>query len=231
MNGKTWIVFSVIVVAIIGGMVYLSMQGRVDVGDIGQDSSGKIIGPEERNGNIGDHIFGNKDAKVLFVEYGDFQCNPGCRLFHENFSPIMEDEEYMQDVAFVYRHFPISQSHPNAMAASATAEAAGLQDKFWEMWNVLFENQAEWSAANASTRGTLFEGYANELGLDMEQFREDIASDAVTQKIRFDRAVALASDVAATPTVFLNGEKVDNERIGSTDSIRNLLDEAIKDAQ
>lgn len=231
MNGKMWALFIVIVVAIVGGMIYIAMQGRIDVSDLTKASSGKIIGPEERNGNIGDHVFGNKDAKVLLVEYGDFQCNPGCRLFHENFSPIMQDEAYTDNIAFVYRHFPITQIHPNAMAASATAEAAGKQGKFWEMWDVLFTNQAEWSAASAANRTGLFEGYAKELGLNIDTLREDIQSDAVSQKIKFDRALATAAGVTGTPTLFLNGTQVEGERMSSTDELKKLLDEAIKEAK
>lgn len=231
MSGKMWALFGAIVVLIIGGMVYLSMQGRVDVGDLDAKSSGKIIGAEERNGQIGDHVFGNKDAKIVLVEYGDFQCNPGCRLFHENFSPILEDENYMSQIAFVYRHFPLSQIHPNAVAASATAIAAGKQGKFWEMWDTLFKNQAAWSAASASERSTFFEGYAKELGLDIEKLRDDIKSDEVSQKIKFDRAVGQAAGVTGTPTLFLNGEQVDGERMGSTDELKKLLDEAIAEAK
>ena len=231
MNGKTWGIFGVIVVAIIGGMVYLSMQKRLDVSDIGATASNTILGAEERNGNIGDHVFGNKDAKVLLIEYGDFQCNPGCRMFHENFEPIMRSEEYKDKIAFVYRHFPITQAHPHAIAAASAAEAAGKQDKFWDMWNVLFVNQAEWSAASVSERSNYFEEYARNIGLDIEQFKTDAASDAVSRKIAFDRALAGAAGVTGTPTVYLNGTQIKGEQIGSTEAIKAELDKAIAEAE
>ncbi len=230
MNGKSWIIFGVIVVAIIGGLIYISPKNTVDVSDI-ENGSGKILGAEERNGNIGDHVFGNKDAKVLLVEYGDYQCNPGCRLFHENFSPIMQDETYKEQIAFIYRNFPIPQIHPNANAAAASAEAAGKQGKFWEMWDALFGNQAEWSAASPSERNEFFERYASALGVKLEQFRTDQASDAVSQKIRFDQALGKAAGVTGTPTLFLNGKKVDGDKAGSTEALKTLIDDALKDVK
>lgn len=230
MNRKTWIIFILIVVAVVGGMIYLSTQNRLDVSDIAKDSSSKVIGPEDRNGNIGDHVFGNPDSKVLFIEYGDFQCNPGCRLFHENFSPIMQDPAYKDKIKFVFRNFPITQAHPNAIAASTAAEAAGLQNKYWEMWDVIFANQAEWSAASALERGSFFDKYATELKLDLNKFHEDMQSENISKKIQFDRALGMAVGVQGTPTTFLNGEQVKNEDIASTEAIKKILDKAIKEA-
>lgn len=228
MGAKQWTIFAAIVIAVVGGLIFISMQGRLDISDIGAAGSGKIVEAEERNGSIGDHVFGNRESKVLLVEYGDFQCNPGCRLFHENFKPIMQDESYKSKIAFVYRNFPIVSSHPNAMAAAASAEAAGKQGKYWEMWDTLFANQAEWSAASSSERGSFFKGYAEGLALDINKFNEDVQSDAVSKKIKFDRALGAAANVTGTPTMFLNGEKVDNEKISSTDAIKQLIDEALK---
>lgn len=227
MSGKMWIIFSAIVVVVIGGMVYMSTRERLDVSDLGKAASGRILPAEERNGNIGDHVFGNRDAKVLLIEYGDYQCNPGCSLFHENFRPIMQSDEYKDKIAFVYRNFPIPQIHPNAIAAASVAEAAGKQGKFWEMWDVLFTNQSEWSGASTSERGSLFDDYARQIGLNTDKLSEDSASNSVSKKIKFDRALGAAAGVTGTPTVFLNGEKVDGERIGSTEAIKTLLDEAI----
>ena len=231
MNAKSWAVFIVIIVAVIGGMVYTSMQGKLDVSDVSSDASNKIMKAEDRNGQIGDHVFGNPDSKILLIEYGDFQCNPGCRLFHENFEPIMRSAEYKEKIAFVYRHFPITQSHPHAIAAASAAEAAGLQDKFWDMWNVLFANQAEWSQSSAASRGELFEGYAERIGLDIDKFREDAGSDAVSKKINFDRALASAAKVTGTPTVFLNGKQVDGSELASTETMKTMIDRAIEETK
>lgn len=228
MDTKRWIIFAVIVVAVIGGMVYFSPREKLDVSDISADASAKVIKAEERNGNIGDHVFGNGKDRVVLLEYGDFQCNPGCRLFHENFAPIMQDENYKDRITFIYRNFPITQIHPNAMSAIASAEAAGLQDKYWQMWDALFTNQAEWSAASPSERDGYFENYATGLGANLDKFRADYTSPRITQKIRFDQALGKAAGVTGTPSVFLNGKAVDGSKISSTEAIKALLDEALE---
>lgn len=228
MSGKHWIVFAVVVAGLVGGMFYLSSQNKLDTSDIDKAKTMAIFEAEDRNGQIGDHVFGNVDSKVTLIEYGDFQCNPGCRVFHENIAPIMQDEHYKDNFRLVYRHFPITNSHPNAMAAAATAEAAGLQGKFWEMWDALFTNQAQWSVASAEDRGGLFEGYATGLGLNLDKFREDMQSEAVSKKIKFDKSLASIANVTGTPTIFINGEQAEN--VGSTQAIKDLLDKAIEEA-
>ncbi len=225
MGAKGWIIFSTVAIAVLGALVYFSQQDKLDVSGF---ELGKAISANDKNGQIGDRVFGNKDSDIVFIEYGDFQCNPGCRVFHENFSPIMKDDAYTSKVKFIFRNFPISQIHPHAMAAAAAAEAAGQQGKYWEMWDTLFNNQAKWSSANAKERGTFFENYAKEIGLDIDKYREDIVSDAVAQKIRFDRALGTASKVTGTPTTFLNGEVVKGDDIASTEAIKALLDKAIE---
>ncbi len=228
MNKRSWIIFGAIVLVVVGGMFYLSTRNKLDVSDLGTNASGMVLEPEERSGNIGDHVFGATDSKVLLIEYGDFQCNPGCRQFHENFTPIMQDEGYKSKITFVYRNFPITSLHPNTIAAASTAEASGLMGKYWEMWDVLFTNQAEWSAASASERTQLFESYATGLGLNLEEFRTHYQSQEVSKKISFDRALGAAANVTGTPTLFLNGEQVENSKITSTESIKQLIDDALK---
>lgn len=231
MGKKQWIIFAVIVAAIIGGLIYASPKNSLDLSDIKGAGSNTILKAEERNGQIGDHLFGNKDAKVLLVEYGDFQCNPGCRQFHENFMPIMQDETYKQKIAFVYRHFPITQIHPNSTAASASAEAAGKQGKFWEMWDALFTNQAEWSPVSATERSSYFEKYASGLGLDIEQFKKDVVSESVSQKIRFDRTLGMDAKVQGTPTLFVNGEQIEGSKFSSTEGLKSIIDKALESAK
>ena len=231
MEAKHWIIFGVIVAAVVGGLIYMSPKSTIDVDDIGKAGSGKILAGEERNGNIGDHVFGNKDAKVILVEYGDFQCNPGCKTFHENITPILQDETYKSKIAFVYRNWPISSIHPNANAAAASAEAAGLQDKYWEMWDALFTNQAEWSAASAADRNGFFEKYATAVGVKLEKFRTDYASEAVSKKVKFDQALGKVAGVTGTPTLFINGKQVDGGKINSTEGMKTQIDEALKEVE
>ncbi|OJU97461.1 hypothetical protein BGO18_04490 [Candidatus Saccharibacteria bacterium 47-87] len=162
----------------------------------------------EQNGNIADHVTGNASGKILFIEYGDYQC-PSCGGAYTNVKSILE--EYGNDITFIFRNFPLTTVHPNARAAAAAAEAAGLQGKFWEMHDKLYEGQSDWENLDGTKRTNMFKTYATSLGLDVSKFESDLSAKQVTQKINFDLAVGKAVDVNATPTFFLNGEKLDDK--------------------
>lgn len=224
MDKKAWLIFSVIVVAILGGMILLSMQKKADINDLADDKIIGAINAEKRNGNIADHTFGNQNAKVVVIEYADYQCS-GCGTA----SPKMKDlaEKYKDNVLLIFRNFPLANSHPNARAASAVAEAAGLQGKFWEMHQLLFKNQREWSSASATDRDKIFQSYAQGLGLDVDKFKTDIASEAVKNKIDFDLALGHKQKVSATPSFYINGKATEMDSDGS---IEKSLKEALKEA-
>jgi protein-disulfide isomerase len=162
-----------------------------------------------------DHIDGRPDAAVTLVEYGDYQC-PVCGAAY----PIVNRvREVLADrLRFVYRHFPLSQIHPYAFHAAEAAEAAGAQGKFWEMHDMLFENQ------QALTDRDLLR-YAAALDLDVERFASDISSGAFAEKIREDFLGGVKSGVNGTPTFFINGVRHDGPWDG------NSLLEAIERAQ
>lgn len=222
MDKRTWIIFGVAVVAILTGLVLLSRQNTVDVSNV--DNSQILTTPTNDSG-LADHVFGNKDSKVVLIEYGDFQC-PGCATFHRNFEPIMD--EYKDKIAFVFRNFPITTIHPNARAAAAVAESAGIQGKYWETWNLLYSKQNDWSSTNIEERDKKFEAYAQGLELNIEQFHTDIESSKVSKKINYDQALGKANGVTGTPTLFLNGKILPTDKYSSTDTIRSTLDAALK---
>jgi protein-disulfide isomerase len=159
---------------------------------------------------------GNKDAKVKLVEYSDFQC-PACGAYY----PLVKrlNEEFGDRIEFTYRHFPLSQIHLNADLAAHAAEAAGRQGKFWEMHDMLFENQQAWS----ETRNTqeLFTDYAASLGLEAEQFARDVDSKEVKEKVKADYTSGIESGVNGTPTFFLNGKRLVNPK--DYDAFRNII--------
>ncbi len=225
MDKRTWIIFAVAVIALLTGLVLFSRQSSVNVDNV--DNAKVLTKGTEDSGNIADHVYGKKDSKVVMIEYGDFQC-PGCGNFHSNFAPLMDD--YKDKITFVFRNFPITQLHPNARVAAASAEAAGQQDKYWEMWNLLYNNQNDWSNLAINQRDAQFESYAKELKLDLDQFREDVASDDVNSKINYDQSLGKANGVTGTPTIFINGKIIATDKYNSTDAIRNTLDGALKDA-
>lgn len=150
-----------------------------------------------------DWIFGNKDAKVTLIEYSDFQC-PACGRAY----PIVKavSGEFKNQMRFVYRHFPLKQIHINAEKSAYTAEAAGLQGKFWEMSDLLFTNQSKWeTSANSAA---MFEQYAKDLGLNLDAFKRDFAAKETRDKITKDYDNAIRAGLNHTPTFFLNGKEI-----------------------
>lgn len=222
MSGKAWAVFAIIIAAIFGGVIWNNNQARLDISDITKEASMAIRQAEERNGNIGDRVKGNPQAKVILIEYGDFQCGP-CKSVHPSLKEVVQ--KYPEHVALIYRNFPISSSHPNARAAAAAAEAAGQQGKYWEMHDLIYDRQDQWSAAQANERNTIFTDYAKQLGLNEQQFTDDMAKPEVTKKINFDTALARLNQVQGTPTIFLNGETL---KLNDTSSITTAVEEALK---
>lgn len=171
-----------------------------------------------------DRVLGNKDAKVTLVEYSDFQC-PACGAYY----PIVKqlNLEFAGRIQFVYRHFPLTQIHANANLAALSAEAAGKQNKFWEMHDIIFENQSKWSGEKNAK--DLFVEYAQKLNLDVEKFKNDLDSDEVQEKVANDYQSGIRLGVNATPTFFLNGTKLQNP--ASYEAFKKLLEEAISKAQ
>lgn len=205
MGTKGWIIFGVLIVGILGALVYTSQSSRLDVSEV---NTNQVLAGSESSGNIADHVRGNTDSGNLLVEYGDFQC-PGCAAAYPHVETVVE--QYKDKMAYVYRNFPLSSMHPNALAASTAAEAAGMQDKFWDMYNYLFTNQQDWINATASDRQNLFTKYASQLSLDTDKFTADYESEAVQKKIDFDLAVGGKDRVTGTPTFIFNGEPVPAE--------------------
>lgn len=224
MNKKSWMIFTIIVVAIVGGMIYISTQNRLNVSDINNDQLNTIIGAESRNGDIADHEIGSKSPKVTIIEYADYQC-PGCSAAAPKAKALAE--KYKDHVRLIFRNFPIASSHPNARAAAAVAEAAGLQGKFWEMNKLLYTNQNAWKNANITDRDNIFKSYAEQLKLNIDQYKTDIASNKVKNKIDFDMALGRKHGVAATPTFYVNGK---NTEMDSSGSIESSVKEALKKA-
>ena len=229
MNKIGWIIFSVVVVLVLGGLVAWTRIANPPIDLTGVENN-SVVAASDQNGNIADHTKGSESNKILLIEYGDYQC-PSCGDAYPNVNTLME--EYGDDVTLVFRNFPLTAIHPNARAAAAVAEAAGLQGKFWEMHDKLYVSQNDWSGLDASKRTTVFNSYAQDLGLDMDKFNADVAGKEAGQKINFDMALGKSVDVAATPTFFLNGKKLDDVTSsaivqGDLTAIKAQLDELIK---
>lgn len=209
MSRTRWIVFAVICAFVLGGLVVLANKDKKDVSSI--DPSKIILAQGE---SIGDHVYGNKTAKVVVFEYGDFQC-PSCGGAYPQLKAIKE--QYKSQIAFVFRNFPLTSIHPNAFAASATAEAAGLQGKFWEMHDQLYDTQTSWSSISSSERNGIFAQYAANIGLNTDQYQKALTGKSVSEKIARDRALGAKVGVDATPSVFIGSTKI------SSDILQNLV--------
>ncbi len=215
--GKTfWAILGVIVVAFVG--VY-ALTGNKD-----KTSS---VSDKYSNGNYtevkaSDYVRGKGTKNVTLIEYGDFQC-PACRGYY----PIVEQivQSYGDDIKYVYRQFPLFTIHKNALAAHRAAEAAGKQGKFWEMYHKLYENQLSWSESNSAA--SIFEGYAQDLGLDMTRFKADVPSAEVNAAINADiESGQKGFTVSSTPTFILDGTKIETQP--DFNAMKKQIDDEIK---
>jgi protein-disulfide isomerase len=141
-----------------------------------------------------DHIRGPSEGHVI-VEYGDYECPYSRQAFRE----IQRLESRRDDIRFAFRHFPLTEIHPHALAASAAAEAAALRGRFWDMHELLFHRQRALEDED-------LRGYGAELGLDVVRFDHDRTGAAVLERVRRDVESGLASgEVRGTPTLFIDG--------------------------
>ncbi len=174
--------------------------------------------PKEAAGDLGSagHAKGNPEAGLTLVEFSDFQC-PACGAYF----PLVKRlaDEFKDSVRFVYRHYPLTSIHSNAEPSAWAAEAAGAQDTFWEMHDMLFERQSEWS--NIRNPKDTFADYAESLGLSRGQFLTDYESDSVRNAVDVDARLARRLNIPGTPTFFLDGEQIESPQ--GYDEFRALL--------
>lgn len=213
MNKRFWIFLGIIAVILLG---FLFIRGGDQANAPEDDENGQ--------GQASHHTAGNPDSDVVLVEYGDFQC-PACAQFFPAVNQVKE--KYADDITFQFRHLPLP-THQNARAAARAAEAAGMQDKFYEMHDMMFQNQQAWSQAGSPTQ--FFEQYAQRLELDLEKFKEDFGSSQVNNTINADiEAFEQTGLPTTTPTFFLNGEQITPQP--SLESFSEIIDEALNKEQ
>ena len=152
-----------------------------------------------------DHVRGAKDGKVTLVEFGDFQC-PACGAYETIIRQVMVDNK--DALKFSFRHFPLTQIHKNALLAAKASEAAGLQGKFWEMHDILYDKQDEWGEALNARDFIML--YANTIKVDIKKFSSDIEDKKLEDKILAEFKEGVKLGVQGTPTFFLNGKKIEN---------------------
>jgi protein-disulfide isomerase len=165
-----------------------------------------------------DHVQGADDAPLTLLEYGDFEC-PHCGRAH----PVVKalQERFGEQLRFVYRHFPLAQIHPHAESAAETAEFAGAHKKFWEMHDLLFENQEQLGLP-------LYQELTETLGLPVEHLIEALETGKFTAKVRADFSSGVRSGVNGTPTFFINGVRYDGpmDVISMVEALAYVLEQA-----
>jgi protein-disulfide isomerase len=193
-----WVIVLIVLAGIGYGLVWLASKQPSVPG------TGQTIVNEVRSN---DWVTGNPSSSVILVEYSDFQC-PACGAYF----PVLQqlEKDFAKDVAFIYRPYPLTSIHPNALPAAIAAEAAGRQGAFWPMHDLLYTNQAKWSGL-LSTKSTFIE-YAKELKLNVDQFTADLGLKELRTKIDNGIAEAGRLQLPGTPTFFLNGVQIQNPR-------------------
>ena len=217
-NNRTLLISLIIIVALfIGAVVILPQVSKkpeenpVAELDLSKYDTTKFIEANDDNGQIADHVKGDlKKAKVVLYEYADYQCS-GCATVNPWIKELMN--EFGDDVAVVFRVYPILSLHPSAIAAASAVEAAGLQGYWEEMGDLVFANQAEWFYSKGDARTNYFANYfasASKGAGNVDQFKSDFASDRVKAKVYFDKEIAESYNLTATPSfVDENGKEID----------------------
>lgn len=158
---------------------------------------------------------------ITMVEYGDLQC-PACKAYHPLVLDVMK--AYPEQLKLVFKNFPLTTVHPNAMAGAIAAEAAGRQGKYFQFVDMAYDKQAEWAELD-DPQGK-FEEYAKELGLNIDQFKKDQKDKAIATLINDERNEGIQNGVNGTPTFFVNGTKIENP--ANLDAFKKIIDSELK---
>lgn len=163
------------------------------------------------------HIHGDPNAPITLEEFGDYQCPP-CGLFHPEVKKL--ETQYGKRLKVVFRNLPLPTIHEHAVDAARAAEAAGLQGKFWEMHDLLYQQQNVWK--NEADVRSLFATYARALGLDVERFKSDMDSSAVTARLNADKQRADSLGFTGTPSIMVNNREITGDTL--QDIFKNTRD-------
>ncbi|MGI8307452.1 DsbA family protein [Saccharopolyspora hattusasensis] len=221
------IVVVVVAVVVIGG-VLLFNRGGADNTSSGSSGGGNAVAAEILRKPDSNVLTSAPDDRVTVVEFLDYQC-PACHTYYSVLTKQVE-KDYAGKITFVVRNFPL-RMHPLARPAAQAAEAAALQGKFNEMYHALYDNYDAWALAadgqNVSTdeakaRG-LFDQYAQQIGLDLDKFHQDMNSPQVNAKIDADVADGNKAGVSGTPTIFINGKQFDQGNIETVEQLNNAF--------
>jgi protein-disulfide isomerase len=216
LKDKGLVIGIITTIVLIAGGVFFMTRGTTSTK---KAISSEILVPanEYVTGGVenGNYLPASSYAKVTLVEFGDYQC-PACIEYHPFVKRLLG--EFPGKINYVFRNFPLDY-HSNALISSYAAEAAGLQGKYWQMHDKIYESVSEWeTSADAKS---IFVGYAAVFGLDVKKFTSDIDSNDVKNKVQADTNDGNLVKLDATPTFYLNGVKIN---VGGTyDSFKAMI--------
>jgi len=208
----------VLIAAVAGAFVVMrSRQQANNRNDATPDPLGVALGAEPP------HVRGNANAPVTLEEFGDFQC-PTCGTYYNEMKKI--EGEYGDRLKVIFRELPLTMHEHGLMAAQA-AEAAGMQGKFWEMHDKLYENQNTWTTTKDLL--PLFVDYAKQIGLNPDQFAKDLNGETVAQRIFQDGKRAHTFSFNGTPSFVVNGKAAKGDQ-WRPEGVRQMINDALKEA-
>lgn len=218
-NNIYWYV-GIIIVLIALVAIFFVFRGKDDTVDATSPTENSSPTVETR-----DHSTkGNLNATVEIIEYSDFQC-PACAYA----TPVLQQiyEQYGNQIKFSYKHLPLKSIHANANAAALAAETAGAQDKFWEMHDILFNKQEQWSDLPSKDAQNRFIEYAKEIEVsNIDQFTKDLEQQTYQSNIEEDLAEAKKRDLSSTPSIFVNGVHIEKWKF---ENIENEILKVLED--
>jgi protein-disulfide isomerase len=206
-------ILTAILVVVVGGMIALFAIANKPT-----DSGPAPVGDKTKI--IRDNSHKEGTGPVQLVEFGDYQC-PACGAAYPNVQKLLQD--YNGKITFYFRNFPLDSIHKNARIGAEAAEAAGAQGKYFEMHDKLYESQKDWSEDADPTDKLV--GYAKDLGLDTDKFKNALADEQYKSVIDQDVADGTALNINATPTFFINGTQVTGGF--DYDSLKKAVDAAL----
>jgi protein-disulfide isomerase len=217
---KRFLPFAIIVIVLLGAVaagwaVLRSARDAKTAATPTPDPAGQVKGAEPA------HMRGNPNAPVTLEEFGDFQC-PSCGSYHPELKKI--EAEFGDKLKVIFRELPLLPMHEHALMAAQAAEAAGVQGKFWEMHDLLYDNQAKW--VDQKDLVPVFVDYAKQIGINPDQFMKDLNGETVAQRIFQDGKRAHSFGLKGTPSFFVNGKEAKDEQ-WKPEGLRQMIKDAI----
>jgi protein-disulfide isomerase len=215
------VILAATAVLLVGGVFLFTRGGNSGITEGEIDKSLLVpTGAEVTSGIVnGEYLPASPSANVTLVEFSDYQC-PACGAYHPLVKQLLSD--FAGKLSFVFRNYPLSY-HPDALAACLAVEAAGLQGKYWQMHDKIFETQATWSTSTNAKE--VFLDYAKDLGLDVDKFAQDLESTTVKNKVESDYNDGVKIGISETPTFYLNGQKL--MLTGSADDLKAAIQNSL----